>query len=284
MALYAIGDIQGCFKQLLALLELINFNPDIDQLWFTGDIVNRGLESLETLRFIKSLGDSAVTVLGNHDLHLLALYITGKKPNNKDTLDSVLAATDRQELLDWLLTRPLIHKDENYCIVHAGLPPEWDVEQARTHALQIETILRGCTVGPFFSNMYGDTPSKWAEQLDGWERIRFITNCLTRIRFCDLDGNLEFKQKGKPGTQKKGYVPWFEHPNRRSRGTEIIFGHWSTLGFKATDGVHCIDTGCLWGNQLTALRLDNKEMRRFSLDCPCSTTISKGNTTALDNI
>jgi len=278
MTLYAIGDVQGCFEQLLALLEKIKFDPNTDRLWFTGDLVNRGPKSLETLRFVKSLGNSAVTVLGNHDLHLLALYITGKTPQKKDTLDSVLGAPDRQDLLDWLLTRPLVHKEKNYCIVHAGFPPEWDIDQATTHALQIETILRSCTVAPFFLNMYGNTPTKWSEQLDGWERIRFITNSLTRIRFCRLDGKLEFKQKGKPGSQKKGYFPWFEHPYRRSRGTEIIFGHWSTLGYKNTDGVHCIDTGCLWGNKLTALKLDKNEMYRFSLDCPRSMLISAKNT------
>ena len=272
MAIYAIGDIQGCFASLWKLLQLIEFDASQDRLWFTGDLVNRGPQSLETLRYVKGLGDAAVTVLGNHDLHLLAVAFNHMMPRKKDTLDAILTAPDRDELLDWLRHRPLLHYAEHYCLVHAGLPPQWDLDQARHCASEVETLLRGTKAGRFFAHMYGDTPNKWSNKLKEWERIRFITNGLTRMRYCRIDGTLDLRYKGAPGTQPKQLIPWFDVPNRQSASLNIVFGHWSTLGFRAKNGVFALDTGCLWGGQLTALRLDNKKLHRTSLGCPCAKT------------
>jgi len=276
MAIYAIGDVQGCFIPLQKLLQMIAFDPARDRLWFTGDLVNRGPQSLETLRYVKKLGDAAVTVLGNHDLHLLAVAFNHTAPRKKDTLDAIFKAPDRDELLDWLRHRPLLHHDEHYCLVHAGFPPQWDLDQARHCAAEVETLLRGAGASQFFAHMYGDTPDKWSNRLKEWERMRFITNCFTRIRYCHIDGTLDLRYKGAPGTQPKHLIPWFEAPNRKSAYLNIVFGHWSTLGFRAANGVIALDTGCLWGGQLTALRLDNKKLQRTSLDCPCAKAPESG--------
>ncbi len=268
MALYAIGDIQGCFDELQILLAKINFDSDRDRLWFTGDLVNRGPKSLETLRFIKSLGNSAVTVLGNHDLHLLALYTKGKNPKKKDTLAPVLNAPDCAELMDWLRYRPLIYVENNFCLVHAGLPPDWNLNFAVENAKLVEKILRGDSVKEFFDEMYGDSPSKWSANLKDWDKIRYITNCLTRMRYCNRAGNLDFKSNCHPADQKRSLIPWFDHPERKNKDVDILFGHWSTLGFYAKNGIYGIDTGCLWGGCLSALRLDGQEIYRISLKCP----------------
>jgi len=267
MAIYAIGDLQGCFAELQYLLEKIGFDPAEDTVRFTGDLVNRGPHSLETLRFIKGLGKAAVTVLGNHDLHLLAVAFGASRTKHKDTFDDVLSAPDRDELLDWLRRRPLLHHADKFYLVHAGLPPQWNMGTAINCAREVEAILQSDGHAEFFLHMYGDQPVEWSDQLTGWERLRFITSAFTRMRYCDRHGRLDFKEKCRPGQQPAHLVPWFKAPNRRSTGAEIIFGHWSTLGFYADNGCYALDTGCLWGGELTALRLDGSEMRRISVPC-----------------
>jgi bis(5'-nucleosyl)-tetraphosphatase (symmetrical) len=266
MALYAIGDVQGCFAELQALLGKLRFDPARDTLWFTGDLVNRGPKSLETLRFIRSLGEAAVAVLGNHDLHLLAVAHGVSRTKHKDTFGDVLGAPDRDELLDWLRRRPLLHRGGGFYLIHAGLPPQWTVDEAAFHAAEVEAVLRGEASAEFFRHMYGDQPDLWSEALEGFDRLRYVTNCLTRLRYCGADGRVEFRQKGAPGSQPPGLVPWFQAPGRRSAGANIVFGHWSTLGFHTENGVFCLDTGCLWGGELTALRLDGP-LRRIAVPC-----------------
>ncbi|CAL1239551.1 symmetrical bis(5'-nucleosyl)-tetraphosphatase [Candidatus Methylocalor cossyra] len=263
MALYAIGDVQGCFAELTALLEKLRFDPAADRLWFTGDLVNRGPNSLETLRLVRALG--AVTVLGNHDLHLLAVAYGVAKTKHLDTFGDVLGAPDREELLDWLRRQPLLHHEHGFYLIHAGLPPQWRAEDAQGYAAEAEALLAGERVREFLGQLRGDRPELWSESLQGWERLRFIVNCLTRLRYCQRDGRVEFQHKGAPGSQPPQLVPWFEAPGRRSRAARIVFGHWSTLGFYSGHGVHCLDTGCLWGGELTALRLDDGSYRRISV-------------------
>ncbi len=261
MAIYAIGDVQGCFDALQRLLEKIAFDPERDTLWFTGDLVNRGPDSLQTLRFVQGLGDKAVTVLGNHDLHLLAVDAGVDRLRTKsDTLDAILEAPDREPLLDWLRTRPLIHFDEttNTALLHAGLPPQWSIDDARRHAGEVERALRNEKGKAFFRHMYGNRPDYWSDELEGWKRLRFIVNCFTRMRYCTPEGRVDFTAKGKPGTQPRGLRPWFDIPDRRSRNVRIVFGHWSTLGLHLTENIAAIDTGCLWGGALTALRVDGE--------------------------
>ena len=269
MAVYAIGDIQGCYDELLELLATLRFDRQRDRLWFVGDLVNRGPKSLETLRFVRGLGPAAVTVLGNHDLHLLAAA-HGIRPDNidEDTLEPILAAPDREVLIDWLRRLPLLHYDGvlGYLMVHAGLPPQWDLKLAQRCAGEVETVLRGSKLESFLSCMYGNKPRQWSGELDGWDRLRFIVNCFTRMRFCDLHGRLELKSSGPPGSQPEDYYPWYEIPGRASEGLKIIFGHWSTLRAQDTPGVYPIDSGCLWGGQLTALRIDTRPER---IDLPC---------------
>lgn len=260
MATYAIGDIQGCLPALERLLDRLNFDPARDQLWFTGDLVNRGPDSLGTLRFIRALGKAALAVLGNHDLHLLAVAHTGAKQGRHDTLDAILAAPDRAELLDWLAHRPLLHHDaqRDWTLIHAGLPPQWDLELAATLAREVETTLRGPRLKDFLAVMYANEPDRWSPALAGDARLRFTVNCLTRLRFCTPQGRLLFKPKGAPGSQPSDSLPWFEAPGRRSAGHRIVFGHWAALGrieWPGTD-VYGIDTGCVWGNALSALCLE----------------------------
>ncbi len=268
MSVYAIGDLQGCFDELEALLDKINFDENNDQLWFTGDLVNRGPKSLECLRFVKNLGKNAVTVLGNHDLHLLAIANGQKEQLRKaDTLDSILSAPDKDDLLNWLKQCPLLHHDIDlgYTLIHAGLPPQWDLEQANECANEVESVLTSKKYKEFYATMYGKKPDTWSDELTGWDRLRFITNCFTRLRYCASDnGCVEFKEKGPPGTQAKPYVPWFEATKRKSKDLKIIFGHWSTVHLGNISNfsiynVYPLDTGCLWGGELTAIRLEDEE-------------------------
>jgi bis(5'-nucleosyl)-tetraphosphatase (symmetrical) len=269
MAIYAIGDVQGCFDEMRTLLKEIDFHVGRDQLWFTGDLVNRGPKSLEVMRFVKGLAGDAVTVLGNHDLHLLAVAEGRDRYRYNDTFDDVLNAPDGDELLDWLRHRPLLHHDARlgYTLIHAGLPPQWDLAQAEACAAEVEAVLRGRRYGEYFEHMYGNQPELWSDDLTGWERLRFITNCFTRLRYCDKDGRLALEEKGAPGSQTNGYLPWFAVPGRRSAGLNIVFGHWSTLGERADAGAYPLDTGCVWGGSLTALRLDG-EPRWYRIPCP----------------
>ncbi|MBS1213034.1 MAG: diadenosine tetraphosphatase [Proteobacteria bacterium] len=267
MATYAIGDLQGCFAELQCLLERIDFDPGRDRLWFTGDLVNRGPQSLETLRYIKGLGPAAVSVLGNHDLHLLAVASGISRTKHKDTFGAILSADDRDELLHWLRHRPLLHCEGGFYLIHAGLPPQWDMETAAERAHEVEDVLRGPNWRELLARMYGNEPAVWSAELAGFDRLRFITNCFTRMRYCDERGALEFHEKCRPGSQKEGLFPWFQAPGRRSAGARIIFGHWSTLGFHAENGCVGLDTGCLWGGELTALRLDGEKTERIAVSC-----------------
>lgn len=265
MAIYAIGDIQGCFDDLMRLVDHIQFDPKRDRLWFVGDLVNRGPKSLETLRYIKGLGSAAITVLGNHDLHLLAVANDKKKPRKKDSLHQVLMAPDCEELLDWLRHRPLLHYQYDYCLVHAGLPPQWDIKKAQKMAHLAERILQGPDFHDFLSIMYGNLPNVWSSDLKGNEKTRFIINALTRMRYCTIGGKLDFKYNNAPGSQPDKYLPWFKVPGRKNASVKIVFGHWSTLGFYAGDNCFALDTGCLWGRQLTALRINGGSLERFSI-------------------
>lgn len=264
MATWAIGDLQGCYRELLDLLTLIRFKPEADRLWFTGDLVNRGPESLECLRFVRDLGDAAVVVLGNHDLHLLAVAAGARKPRGNDTLNGILGAPDRDDLLDWLARRPLLHHESGFMLVHAGLPPQWDPAAATRAATELEAALRSSLAADFYSNMYGNEPDHWSDDLDAWPRLRFFTNCLTRMRYCDAEGRLNLELNGRPGTQPAPWLPWYEVPGRRSRSERIVFGHWSTVRLDPRVKfdrwkVFPLDTGCVWGGSLTALRLDDQK-------------------------
>jgi bis(5'-nucleosyl)-tetraphosphatase (symmetrical) len=269
MAVYAIGDIQGCFDELEKLLTAIAFDADRDMLWFTGDLVNRGPKSLQVVRFVKSLGARAVTVLGNHDLHLLAVMQGHERYHRKDTFDDVLGAPDRVEIVDWLRQRPLLHHDAmlGVTLIHAGLPPQWDLALAQACAAEVEAVLRGADYSAYLEQMYGNEPDCWSEKLAGQERLRFITNCFTRLRFCDAQGCLALEEKGPPGSAPAPYIPWFAVPDRRSADLNIVFGHWSTLGPRNDKGIYPLDTGCLWGRSLTALQLDSEPMKWFSVSC-----------------
>ena len=267
MARFAIGDVQGCADELRALLERLKFSADRDQLWFVGDLVNRGPQSLECLRLIRSLSDNAVVVLGNHDLHLLArAYGAELRDNPGDTLSEVLRAPDRGSLLQWLLERPLAYQDptRGELLVHAGLVPQWTVAQTLSLSREVQAALLA-DPEQFFEHMYGDRPDQWTQQLRGTDRLRFVVNTLTRLRVCSPEGRVALKTKGPPraGT---ALLPWFEVPGRASRDTRIVFGHWSTLGYVNAHGVIGLDTGCVWGGSLTAVNLD-EPIRPISVPC-----------------
>lgn len=268
MSTFAIGDIQGCFEELQKLLKKINFDPARDTVWFTGDLVNRGPKSLDVLRFIKSLGKRAVVILGNHDLHLLAIFYSNASPSKEDTLQEILQAPDCLELCDWLRQQPLLHHDAQlgFTMVHAGLPPQWDLTKAQQCANEVENILRGNHCQEFFNNLYGDEPSCWNENLTGWDRLRVITNYFTRLRFCKADGTLELQTKGELHITPPDFFPWFKLPNRLNKNLKIIFGHWAALGGKTAEAnVFALDTGCVWGECLTAMCLETGE--QFSVQC-----------------
>jgi bis(5'-nucleosyl)-tetraphosphatase (symmetrical) len=254
----AIGDVQGCHAELLKLIPRTGYSADRDRLWFTGDLVNRGPGSLETLRYVRSLGDNAITVLGNHDLHLLALaFGDPRKLKSGDTIQGVLDAPDRDALLEWLLRRPLAHFDaaSGDLLVHAGVIPQWSVERTLALAREIETALRA-DPRELFANMYGDQPDTWRESLQGMDRLRFAINVLTRLRICTAEGQVDLKMKGPADEIRAPYRPWFAHDNRRTRSTRVIFGHWSALGLVQQHNVIGLDTGCVWGGALTAINLD----------------------------
>ncbi len=261
MAVYAIGDLQGCHAEFMALLEQLRFDPAHDRLWLTGDLVDRGPASLETLRAVRSLGSSATVVLGNHDLHLLAMAWAPRTVRRREPeLQQVLDAPDAGELLDWLATRPLLHRDPELCwiLIHAGLPPQWSLADAEACARVIEAAL-GERPAEFLAEMYGDLPDRWSPALGGFGRLRFAVNCLTRLRYVDADGRLLLGLKGPPDEAPPGAIPWFRHPARATRGERILFGHWSALGYLNEPGIRCLDTGCVWGGALCALRLDREE-------------------------
>lgn len=269
MRRFAVGDIQGCHDELHALLQRLRFTPDRDQLWFVGDLVNRGPKSLEVLRYVRSLGDNAVCVLGNHDLHLLALaFGTKRRPKASDTLDAIFTAPDRDALLEWLIGRPLAHFDPAHgdLLVHAGLVPQWDVDQTLQLAREVQEALAS-DPRTLFDNMYGDEPDQWSETLPPADRLRFAINVLTRIRICTPEGRIDLKMKEAGRDLKPPWRPWFEHENRRTRDVRVIFGHWSARGLVRTHGTVGLDTGCVWGGALTALDLDAPDAEPISTPC-----------------
>lgn len=266
MATYAIGDIQGCYDSLRRLLDRCAFDPVSDRLWLVGDLVNRGPKSLETLRLIKSLGESALTVLGNHDLYLLMVAEGGAKFRGKDdTIQPVLDAPDAAELLDWLRHQPLCHTEGEFCLVHAGLLPQWTAARARELSREVEAAMQGPDYHEFIMNLWGSEPAGWSDDLQGWPRLRVIVNAMTRMRFCTPDGVMEFKTKGKLVNAPADHVPWFNLPNRQSADAVLVTGHWSALGLKITPNLLALDSGCLWGGHLTAVRLEDRQV--FQVDC-----------------
>lgn len=253
MATYAIGDVQGCFDELQALLERVRFDREHDRLWFVGDLVNRGPKSLEVLRFVKGLGDRAVTVLGNHDLHLVTQYEGFERKRKDDTFDDVLGAPDGKALVDWVRTRPMMHVEGSWAMVHAGLLPGWTISKAFSLGMEVQTALGAGNYRDFLANMYGSKPARWEDSLSGWDRLRVIVNAMTRMRFCTPDGAMEFHSDGVEAPA--GYVPWYE---ARKDEKAILFGHWSARGLKLTERLAALDTGCVWGGSLTALRLEDR--------------------------
>lgn len=260
MAVYAIGDVQGCYEPLLALLEQVNFDRRRDRLWLVGDLVNRGPDSLGVLRFVRGMGDAATVVLGNHDLYLLMVAAGFRKRGKDDTLEAVLAAPDRDDLLEWLASRPLMHVEGDFAMVHAGLVAQWSVAQARALAAEVEAELQGPRRDDFLSRLPGNLPDRWDPGLEGQDRLRFIVNAMTRMRFCTRNGRLDFDFKGPPERSPEGLTPWYQMPKRASTSHTLICGHWSALGFRRLPGVLALDSGCLWGGSLTAVRLDDGEV------------------------
>ena len=271
MTTYAIGDIQGCFHAFQALLSRIQFDAKTDQLWLVGDLVNRGNGSLEMLRWCYAHQDNLKVVLGNHDLHALVVANGIVAAHRGDTLDALLAAEDRDVLLDWLRHQPLVYREDDYLMVHAGLLPQWTAEQAVSYGAEVEAALRGNDYVYFLRHMYGNLPDHWNESLTGIDRLRVIVNAMTRLRVCTAQGEMEFKFKGELQDIPAGYMPWFDVPNRATQQTQVICGHWSALGLQQRKNLYALDTGCLWGGKLTAMNVHTKEITQVDshpLDMP----------------
>ncbi len=270
MALYLIGDLQGCNEPLGRLLDTLDFSPSRDTLYLLGDLVNRGPDSLGVLRRLMALGNAAHCLLGNHDLHLLATAHGVRKPHRSDTLGDILRATDRSALLDWLRQRPMALQAHGWLMVHAGVLPSWDAAQTMALAGEVEAVLRGPDWVAFLHGMYGDQSDRWRDDLAGADRLRVIVNALTRLRFCSAQGQMEFATKNAAAAAPLGFVPWFDVPGRRTAGTPVAFGHWSTLKQVPRDDVLPLDTGCVWGGCLTAARLldEHGTVERICVDCP----------------
>ena len=260
MAHYAIGDIQGCHAEFCELLTLIGLSPADDCLWLTGDLVNRGPDSLAVLREVRALGGSAKTVLGNHDLHLLTVAAGHRDAHRDDTLAPILAAPDRGELLDWLARQPLAIAEAGMLMVHAGVLPPWTTERVVELAREVEATLAGNAREPFLRALYGDEPHTWRDDLEGFDRLRAIVNALTRLRFCTAEGRMEFREKRGAAHAPRGFAPWFSHPQRRTASSLVVCGHWSTLGLLLAPNVLMLDSGCLWGGALTAIRLPDRRV------------------------
>ena len=269
MATYAIGDIQGCYSAFRHLLDLCAFDPAVDRLWLVGDLVNRGSESLQVLRFVAGLGDSATVVLGNHDLYLLMRHAGLESRSASDNLDDILTAPDCDELLHWLARRPLLHVEKQYVLVHAGLLPRWTVPKAQALAEEVQTALTGKDSKKFLLRLLGNRPDHWKNSLKGWDRLRVIVNAFTRLRFCTPDGRMMMRPKGPPGTAPEGALPWFALPERANRTHTIICGHWSALGFYREEGLIALDSGYVWGGALTALRLEDGEVFQVQNTSAC---------------
>ena len=266
MTRYAVGDVQGCDGELENLLRRLKFSADRDRLWFVGDLVNRGPGSLATLRLVRALADNAIVVLGNHDLHLLAVAYGARRPRNSDTLEEILAAADRDRLLEWLMTRPLAYTEGDDLLVHAGVVPQWSVADTLALAAEVSAALAR-DAQTLLAQMYGNEPDQWDARLAGMARLRFAINVLTRLRVCTADGRIDLSLKGAPPSAASPFKPWFAHQRRATRKARVIFGHWSALGLVRQDGVVGLDTGCVWGGALTALDLDT-ERAPVSVRCP----------------
>ena len=265
MATIAIGDVQGCYDQLMRLLERAAYDERRDLLWFVGDLVNRGPQSAQTVRFAKRLGERQVTVLGNHDLALLVIADGIKKPHRGDTFDDILSAPDRDELIAWLRHQKMMHAGDGYAMVHAGLLPQWSIAQALALAREVEAALQGPDHREFLQHMYGNEPARWRDDLAGYDRLRVVVNAMSRMRLVNAEGAMEFSHKTGLAGLPAGYAPWYDAPNRASRDTAILFGHWAALGLHVREDVICLDSGCVWGRALSALRLDDR--RLFQCDC-----------------
>jgi len=266
MSILVVGDLQGCYDPFRRLLDRAKFDPARDRLWLVGDLVNRGPQNVEVLRFVMALGKAATVVLGNHDLSLL-MYAEGFGKRGKgDTIEDVLAAPDRDEMLDWLRRQPLMHTEDGFALVHAGLLPGWTVKQARALAREVETVLAGDDYRDLLANLWGSEPAGWSKKLSGWARLRVIVNAMTRLRFCTPDGEMEFKTKGEVDAAPPGCLPWFSVPERRSAGKTIVCGHWSALGLRVEPDFIALDSGCLWGRELSAIRLPSREV----IQVPCA--------------
>ncbi len=279
MSTYVVGDIQGCLQPLKCLLRAVKFNADKDTLWSVGDIVNRGPKSLDALRFLYKMRENLVVVLGNHDLHLLGVAAGVRQPSRSDTLDKILKAPDRQELLHWLAQQPLIHNEHGYTLVHAGIPPQWSVQQAMGYAREVEAVLRGPDRDTFLGAMYGNEPALWSDDLSGMTRLRVITNYLTRMRFCTKTGTLDLQSKGSsplptvPNLGHEKVAAWFSHKERKTTDDRILFGHWATIaGRTDTPNAIALDTGCVWNGALSLYHLESGQWTR----CACSAGKCRG--------
>ncbi len=264
---YFVGDVQGCCSALDALLTKIDFSPSRDRIYVLGDLVNRGPQSLETLRRLRGFGDSATCLLGNHDLNLLAVAHGVRKPHKGDTIGEILDAPDREAWLDWLRQRRMAVFEHGWLMVHAGVVPQWDTAQTLRLAGEVESLLRGDALAEFLPQMYGDAPARWHESLAGTERMRFVINALTRTRFVAADGTLDLVTKEGADGAPAGFYPWFDVPGRRTLGTPIAFGHWANLGLIDRADLLALDTGCVWGRQLSAARVDGDRREIIQVDC-----------------
>ncbi len=263
MATYAIGDVQGCYDELQQLLDAVSFDESADRLWFVGDLVNRGPKSLAVLRFVKDLAHRAVVVLGNHDLHLVAQHEGIERVYAGDTFGDVLTSAEASELVTWLRQRPMMHAEGAFAMVHAGLLPQWSVAKALSLAREVERALAGPGYREFLENMYGGKPDRWDDALSGWDRLRIIVNAMTRMRFCDRAGRMDLKGKG---TQPRaGFLRWYQTRPRDDACT-LVFGHWSQLGLLIQDKLVGLDSGCVWGGALSALRLEDRVL--YQVACP----------------
>jgi len=268
MAIYLLGDIQGCYDPLARLLDQIRFDPAGDQLWSCGDLVNRGGQSLEVLQLLKGLGSACSVTLGNHDLHLLAAdhrHPDGDCKNRE--FERILRSPDRESLREWLLSQPLarLEKEHQVLRVHAGVVPQWTAERAVELASEVSEVLRSDLRGKFLERMYGNRPSRWHDHRKGWARLRLITNILTRIRFCKAGGKAAFKLAGPPGSQPPGYRPWYRHRHRLTRDVTVVFAHWAALGLRMKKRYIALDSGCVWGGKLSAVRLEDRAL--FQVPC-----------------
>ncbi len=268
MALYAIGDIQGCHGEFRELLELIRFDASVDRLWLVGDLVNRGPGSLAVLRDVMAMGDAATSVLGNHDFHLLTIAAGHRRPHKGDTLDEVLEAPDRDALVGWLVRRPLVAVEGDLAMVHAGLLPSWTPQHALALSREVEAVLASDRAHEFLGVLYGDEPRQWRDDLEGFDRLRAIVNACTRLRFCTAADEMEFKEKRGADSAPEGFLPWFEHPQRRSASSTVVCGHWSTLDLMLAPNVMMLDSGCVWGGALTAVRLSDRRVYQVPSRAP----------------